>query len=205
MMRKLAVSVPSCPPFDLLYSCATFTFCFQTNAFSQVAITLSRPNGVVFQAMFALLVYVCALAAHMRTLPYVNPLIDRQETMSIAAFIISVWLGVFMSLDHVTSAGRQVMTVLILFVNGGYVGYVAWLFFHGMKRHLNTEAENPSVEMLDVDNEAHQADANVQVNPINPNHEARQEEAEEQIAPITPHNDKEVPLNKNRWLSKWRI
>jgi len=125
--------------------------------------------------MFALLVFICALAAHMRTLPYTNTLVDVQEAISIASFIALMWLAVFMSLDGVSSAGRQVISVLIVMINGCYIAFVAWLVVHATKTH--PQPENP----ITAENEAHGAETDIEVNPITANEEARGTEAETQI------------------------
>lgn len=131
-----------------------------------VAITLARPQGVIFQAMFALLVFVFALAAHMRTLPYTDPTFDCQEAISIASFITSVWLGVLMSLDVVSQVGRQVMSVLIVLVNVGYLGFVARLLVGTVKTESLTVTENTTLEPAVAVNEATSEDVDMQVNPI---------------------------------------
>ena len=58
--------------------------------FATALITLTRGYGIVVQAQLACLVFVIALAFHIRCEPFKNRVVNILETMSISAFILTV-------------------------------------------------------------------------------------------------------------------
>ena len=80
-------------------------------------ITLSKPYGVVVQAQLGLIVFVVAIVAHVRCLPFKNPVVNVLELISILSFMITAWTGVLMSLETVPEGWKPVLSVFAFLVN----------------------------------------------------------------------------------------
>lgn len=66
------------------------------------------------------IIFFCAFAAHAYCRPYADLRINRLETASITCFIVSLWMGVTLSLEDTSATSRQVLSVCIILVNVGF-------------------------------------------------------------------------------------
>jgi len=117
-------------------------------------ITLARPYGLVVQSQLAIAVFVAALCAHVKYMPFKDPIIDTLETSSICSFILTAWLGplmsldsnfprtlsmrptlnltlgVLMSLETVPTPWKQGMSIAAVIINASAVLLLLWAFIY---------------------------------------------------------------------------
>jgi hypothetical protein len=60
---------------------------------------------------------VVAIVAHVRCLPFKNPVVNVLELISILSFMITAWTGVLMSLETVPEGWKPVLSVFAFLVN----------------------------------------------------------------------------------------
>merc|ERR1711907_57149 len=100
-----------------------------------VVIILSRPKGVVLQALLGLFVFVVFLGLHAATFPYTNDNVDALETCSMSTVLASVWLGILMSSARLSSAEKQVPSVLIIGVNALFTVMAVGFLIKARREH----------------------------------------------------------------------
>jgi len=105
-------------------------------------ITLTRPYGIVVQALLALCVFGAALCAQIVLVPFRNPIVNILETGSILSFLITAWLGVFMSLEVVSDEWREIMSFVVLLVNVVTVLLILGAFIYAFRQQYGDEIQH---------------------------------------------------------------
>jgi len=100
----------------------------------------------VLQVQLAQLIFAIGFVAHAYCHPWADPRINQLETMSISCFVVSLWMGVTMSLDSTSSQAAAALSVCIVVLNSAFFIYAAWLIGKTIRdKYQEKHADDDSV------------------------------------------------------------